>query len=109
MPIGTYYSDANWDGSLTLIRSGPVIVGSIFIDNENAGARFLQVFNAAATGSVTLGTTEPQINVRVPATDNRQLTFSGGIDFGLGCVIALTTATRGDTTGGTGNIFIEVV
>ena len=108
MGYGRYYSDANWDGAATLVTGSPVVIGSIFIDNENAAARFLQVFNANAVADVTLGTTEPQLNIRVPATDNRSVVLAVGADFDLGVVIALTTTTRGDTAGGTGNIFIEI-
>lgn len=101
-------SDANWDGSATLVRAGLVSVGSIYIHNENAAARYLQVFNSATVAGVTLGTTEPVINIPVPTDGQVQLRFKG-LRFDSGLVIALTTTSRGATTGGTGNYTIEIV
>ena len=104
---GRYYSDANWDGAATLVQgAGPKYIKRIFVDNENAAARFLQVFNAAAVADVTLGTTEPDINCRIPATDNRGIDVEAWFDAGV--VIAVTDSTRGATTSGTNNIFIGI-
>lgn len=105
--VGRYYSDANWNGAATLVQgAGHKYIQTIFIDNENSSARFLQVFNAAAVADVTLGTTEPILNVRVPATDNRDVDVHAW--FQAGVVIALTDTTRGATTAGTGNIYIGI-
>lgn len=106
-PTSAYYSDAAWDGAATLVRAGRVMIGTVVCHNENAATRYLQLFNAAAVANVTLGTTEPTVNIPI-TTDAMQEIELNGTTFDLGLVIALTTATRGATTGGTGNIVIEI-
>lgn len=78
--------------------------------NTNGSTAFVQIFDAASDGDVTLGTTVPVMSFAVPA--------SGGYDippsriplrrFQNGIVVAATTAATGDTevtTGLLANIF----
>ena len=108
MAASVLYSDANWNGALALIGGeGPKWVRSIYAHSETAD-RYFQVFDAAATTDVTLGTTEPRINIPLENTDDQvQLRFDGA-KFQNGIVVAATTDSRGNTTGGTVNYTIEV-
>lgn len=106
--VSVLYSDANWDGALALIGgAGQKALKSISVHTETA-TRFLQVFDAAATADVTLGTTEPRLVIALAsANDQVQRRFEGA-KFQLGLVVAGTTTARGGTTGGTLNYTIEV-
>jgi len=72
------------------------------IHNPNATVAYLQVFNAATTGAVSLGTTTPLEVFPVPATG----ILDGYVDFShnysAGIVIAATTTPTGSTAVGTG-------
>ena len=108
MATSVLYSDAGWDGTRALIGGeGPKWVRSVYAHSETAD-RYFQVFDAAAVADVTLGTTEPIINIPLEnVDDNVQLRFDGA-KFQLGIVVAATTDSRGSTAGGTVNYTIEV-
>lgn len=108
MSLSRIASDANWDGAATLVRAGLVAVGSIYLHNENAATRYVQLFNSATVAGVTLGTTEPVMNIPVTTDGTFRHTFERPAQFDLGLVVAATTATRGATTGGTLNYTVEI-
>lgn len=67
--------------------------GNIF--NGSAATAYLQMFDAAAVGNVTLGTTAPDLSIGIPTGQQVPIIVIGdGILFRLGIVIAFTT-TRG--------------
>lgn len=114
MGVSVLYSDANWDGALTLVGgTGQKALNSIYVHTETA-ARYVQVFDAISTTEVvagtalTLGTTEPRIQMNFPTADTSDQLYFDAAKFQNGIVIAATTATRGGTTGGTLNYTIEV-
>lgn len=80
----------------TLIVSGSANV-SFQIFNNDASKRYVQMFNAAATDDVTLGTTTPQNVMVLPASGGNTWDSTWRSYFEKGCVIAVTTA-RGNST-----------
>lgn len=82
----------------TLITLNPTAFGGYFIDNPNASAVYLQVFDAASVSAVTLGTTVPKLSFSIPANAAANLDSSRGIRFINGIVIAFTTTRTGNTS-----------
>ena len=64
-PEHTY--DASMSNSATLIFTGRGnLYGFLFEDNSGADT-FIQFFDAASAGAVTLGTTTPDLTMKLPA------------------------------------------
>ncbi len=88
----------------TLLRTGYVSLNAMEIDNPNAAIIFVQLFDAATAGAVSLGVTVPVQSYQVPvggagnALVSRLIDYSNGpLRFGLGCVYAVTTTRTGST------------
>jgi hypothetical protein len=64
---------------------------------SNAAVSFLQVFDAASTGAVTLGTTAPTLSFEMPANMGRIIALNPGQPFVNGVVIVCTTTRTGST------------
>ncbi len=86
------------------VTESPVLVfagqGNLygFLAEENGGVEaFLQFFNAASTGAVTVGTTVPVFTIRLGAdsTFGKDADDSPVHHFSLGCVIAVTSTRTG--------------
>ena len=85
------------DETLVLLRAGDTLINSIDMHNVTAADAFLQLFDSATTGAVTLGSTVP--NYVIPNTANGVIgrSFPIPLFFTLGVVYASTTATGNDT------------
>ena len=96
----SYFNAAHIALAAVKATSGRLFGYRIF--NPNATVAFVQVFNAATTGSVTLGTTVPIEVYPIPpgATLDGQVDFS--YNYSAGIVIAATTTANGSTAVGTG-------
>lgn len=86
----TYVNEAI-DETKVLVRQGPTKVHGLVISNSDDGIIYLQLFDAASTAEVTLGTTVGKITIGVPAGESvvfppQQLATL----FGKGLVIAYT-------------------
>jgi hypothetical protein len=88
----------------TLLRTGYVSLNAMEIDNPNASVVFVQLFDAATAGAVTLGTTTPVQAYQVPvggagnALVSRLIDYSNGpLRFSAGMVYAVTTTRTGST------------
>lgn len=82
---------------------GPGRLKAVAINNGLAAISYVQLFNAAAVGDVTVGTTEP--NLVIPATLSAIVMFTIGGDglyFNLGVVAAGTTDWQNSTAVATG-------
>jgi hypothetical protein len=82
---------------------------SIEVQNNDAAAAYLQVFDALAA-SVTVGTTTPGYTLLVPANALVQLQMPAGAfkHFATGMVIALTTSRSNSTNpGAAGTVHIH--
>ena len=84
---------------------------SVSVDNtQNAGAAcYLKLWNAAS-GSVTVGTTAPDIIIYVPAATKITLVFHDGLVYGTALSAAcVTTAGTAGTTNPTSNVIVELI
>jgi len=99
----------------TLVIANRCVVDSAkYINTDsaapNSGLRYCQVFDAATTAEVTLGTTLPTF-VMVAATntaDDLTIGWLGGVDglvFDRGIVVASTTTTTGNTLASAGSAY----
>lgn len=80
----------------TLIHVGSANI-SFQIFNNDAAKRYVQMFNAASTDDVTLGTTTPQNVMVLPASGGNTWDSTWRSYFEKGCVIAVTTTRTGAT------------
>lgn len=85
--------------TLVLLKPGPVNCFSLVGENEDSSNDcYVQFFNAAATGDVTLGSTAPDYTVKLHNNTTLQLAFNFPLFyFNLGLVIAVTTTRAGST------------
>ena len=69
---------------------------SYYIYNPNSSAAYVQIFDVATTGGVTVGTTVPKWSVAIPATSAANL---GGLNmaFSNGIQVAATTTAKGSS------------
>lgn len=85
-----------------LVFAAPAFLASWFLSNKHAtDIGYLQFFDAASTGAVTLGTTVPKHEIDLKA-GQRASAAGLSLKFELGIVIAVTTASHGATATGTG-------
>lgn len=84
-----------------LVAAGDITLTNYFIENPDAATKgYLQLFNKASTGAVTLGTTAP--DMVIPLEPKQKANLAGiAIQFPLGLVIAATTTATGSTTAAT--------
>lgn len=81
----------------TLVGTGgSTKLHSLCAQELDSAIRYIQLFNAAETGDVTLGTTEPDFVVPLAADGNIVLD-SLEMSFPLGLVYAVTTTDDGST------------
>lgn len=77
-------------------------LGGYIVYNPNASVAYIQVFDVATAGGVTLGTTRPDMVIPVPPTSGANLEFANGVNFANGIQIAATTTDSGSTALGSG-------
>ena len=99
----------------TLVRSGRFVADVLKYVNEdtaapNAGTRYCQVFDAASTAAVTLGTTIPLRVLVAPSKGSDEQFWLSGLVLSNGMVVASTTTATGNTlaTTGTAHVFVGV-
>ena len=81
-----------------LVQTGETLLFSYSILNNEAAVSYLQIFDAAALGDVTLGTTVADMVLATPASGAIQGALPMPVYFSLGLCIFCTT----DSTGSTG-------
>lgn len=94
----TRYRNNAVTNTLILVRSGQGTITGLIVNNPNASEAFLQIFDAASTGAVTLGTTVCDEPIKIPASGS--ITLWGTevkTYFDNGLVIAATTTEGGST------------
>jgi hypothetical protein len=100
-------SQTNLTSTATVSGAASKFGGYMFI-NLNATPAYIQVFNLATSGAVTLGTTTPTFVVPLPANNTAangagaNLELTNGIAMSTGIQIAATTTPTGATTVTTG-------
>lgn len=91
------YSGDDIAGTATLVQAGETLLGSYSLHNTTGADAFLQCFDAASAGAVTVGTTAADYIIPVGANGIENDTFGKPMYFKNGLVIASTTATDGST------------
>jgi len=90
------------DGSTALTNSAQSVKGSAgklggwYIYNPNSSATYVIIYNTAS-GSVTVGTTNPKMVLCIPATSAANLNMEAGITFDTAISVAATTTGGGST------------
>lgn len=67
------------------------------IKNTTGAALYVQVFDLAAVGDVTIGTTAPTFAVGLAASEESHLVLPVGVVFATGIVVFSTTTRNGGT------------
>ena len=87
-------------GALTLIKGSPGKLWGMFFQNNTAGIAWIQFFDAATTGAVTLGVTVPVWAAPIPASGILTIPPAALalLAFASGIVYAATSTLGGNTT-----------
>ena len=97
-----YFATGVDESPLVLVASGPIGLASYSLYNNDSAQAFLQFFDAASIGAVTLGGTTPDYVLGMAATTSIQGEFFRPLMFTNGIVIGFaTTATGNGATGST--------
>lgn len=90
------------NATLQLLAGGPTDLSVVVVTNSSGAAAFIQLFDQASTGPITLGTTPPDFTVEVGAGASVSLPLASpnnrGLRFGAG-IVAASTTTDGGLTG----------
>lgn len=102
--------DTDLAGAVVAVKSGSTTVYLLELDNTaNAAASFVKLWNVAA-GSVTLGTTDPDLVIRVPASTKVEIAIPDGLVFATALsMAAVTTGGTGGTTNPTSDVVAKIV
>jgi len=82
------------DDTLLAVKTTTGYIHSIFVTNNDAAVRYLQIFNAAST-AVILGTTVPYLVIPLASSGSQNVNFVGGVFMAEGISCACTTAADG--------------
>ena len=91
--------DSSVTATAELLKTGHTALLSVEVENPNTSPVYLQLFDVAATTSVTLGSTTPTVSRMVPAGAGGGVNSARLIEiptgFTNGCVYAITTTATG--------------
>jgi hypothetical protein len=94
-------TDHKYNGSLSntayQVFSGRGNLYGFFVEENSGVDLFIQFFDAASTGDVTVGSTTPAFTFRIPANSvmGKDVNDSPMHFFAKGCVVAVTTSRTG--------------
>lgn len=98
----TKYKKRDLINTVVALKASPGVLFGVQIVNNTAATVFVQVFDLA-TGSVTLGTTTPDLEFQVDANKSLPVPFPArGVNFATAISIAATTLEGGSISPGTG-------
>lgn len=83
--------------TLTAVKGSAGQMYGAVIGNSGSSAAYVQIFDAATVGAVTLGTTAPKLSFFIPAGGGLTRDFSNGVVFSSGIIFACTTTRAGST------------
>lgn len=104
------FTDTDNAETITAVSAASTVIYAIDIDNTaNAAATYTKLWNTAS-GSVTVGTTAPDMIIMAPASTRVSIPIPQGITFGtaLSCASVTGAGTAG-TTGPTSNVIVRIV
>jgi hypothetical protein len=93
---GLSYLAGSIGATKTAIKASAGQIYGWYFYNANASVAYVQIFNLG-TGSVTLGTTAPDLAFGIPASSGANVEISNGIAFSTAITIAVTTTRTGST------------
>jgi hypothetical protein len=83
------------------VKASAGTFGGYYAYNPNSSVAYIQVFDVAS-GSVTLGTTAPDMIFGIPATSGANLEITNGVNMGTAITLACTTTATGSSAPSTG-------
>jgi hypothetical protein len=84
-----------------VVKASPGTFGGYYAYNPNASVAYIQVFDAASA-SVTLGSTAPDLVFAIPPTSAANLEITNGVNMANAMTLACTTTATGSTAPSTG-------
>lgn len=80
----------------SVVSSTAAVLSSYYVYNPNSSVAYVQIFDVATAGGVTVGTTTPKWSIGIPATSAANLT-NMHLSFANGVQVAATTSATGST------------
>ena len=109
--FGTKFAkETDADNTKSVVATAASTLYSVEINNAaNTANSFVKLYDNV-TGSVTVGTTDPDVILKAQASAKVTYQFDQGIAFGTGMILAcLTTAGTAGTTGPTSDVAVKLV
>ena len=111
-PRSRPYRSIAGNATAVLAQAGPTVLNSGEIANKSTTDVWLQLYDAAAAGDVTVGTTTPKHSVFCSLGDGtnyslRDFYFDDGMEFSLGLVWAVTKELDAGATNPTSNCAVH--
>lgn len=84
--------------TVTQIKGSAGKLGAVQFYNSNSAVAFVQIFNSATAGAVTLGTTAPGKSIGIPPLQSYAMSWADiGVPFSAGIQVAATTTETGSS------------
>lgn len=83
-----------------VVSSAAAVLSSYYIWNPNASVAYVQIYDIATAGGVTVGTTVPKWSIGIPPTSAANIAGLN-LAFAAGIQVAATTTAGGSTAPGT--------
>jgi len=104
------FIDTDSVNAAVAVKAASTVLYAVEVDNTaNGAASYLKAWNVAA-GSVTVGTTAPDMIMLAPASSRVTFAFPAGVTFGtaLSCATVTTAGTAG-VTSPTSDVIVRLV
>lgn len=105
---GVPYRNGALKAAPQLVKASAGTLDSLVAFNLDSSANWIQLFDAASAGSVTVGTTPPVLSIHIAASADRDEQLPTPLAFNNGLVIAATTTATGSTAN-TNGVDVEIV
>jgi len=104
------YESTDILGTIEAVKGSSTVIHLIDMDNAANGAATFYKFWNVASGSVTVGTTAPDMCILVPASTRIVIPILTGVVFGTALsVAAVTTAGTAGTTSPTSDAILRIL
>lgn len=91
---GLSFYSGQTNAAKTVVKSSTGQLYGYDLYNNNAAQAYVQIFNVAS-GSVTLGTTVPDMVIVIPANGGRNVSYTAGVAFSTAITYAVTATRTG--------------
>lgn len=104
------YKNTDLDGTKSAVKASSGTLYGIVVDNAaNGAASYLKMWDLAS-GNVTVGTTNPDWTIKIPASVKKTIAIPEGLAFGTALTVAcVTTAIVSGVTNPTENVAVDIV